>query len=292
MRAVLVFATALLVLADTLAFAGGVSAKREAVSSTNFSRPHDLILSPDGRLLFVTDMDNSQIKELDPKSLKIVGAFGINELSRPHDLVFGPDGLLYIADTAQDRIAIYKMTGAIASPVGQIAGLDGPEGLDFGSDGRLYVANTSGGSVVVLDNGKIVGETSKAAGIGFIRPHDLDVDAKGQVYVCDSGNDRIVILDANLKFLKEFKGPPYNFHEPKYIGFDDAGRLYVADEYSNQLKIFDAKHRPVLTIGDGEPGTEGGRLRKPEGVTVQGDQMWVSDTYNDRILRYRLSFDK
>jgi len=283
--------TALFIPGGGIVSAEEITAERVAVSSTHFSRPHDLVLSPDGRLLFVTDMDNSQIKELDPETLKIVGAFGINELSRPHDLVFGPDGLLYVADSANDRIAIYKLFDAIANPAGEIGGLDGPEGLDFGPNGRLYVANTSGNSVVVIEGGKITGKVTKADTVPFRRPHDLDVDARGRVHIGDAGNNRIVVLDGNLKLLHVLKDEPYHFHEPKYMGFDAENRLYVADEYNHQLKIFDAERRRLLlTLGDGNPGTENDRFKQPEGVTIRGDQMWVSDTYNDRILRYRLSF--
>lgn len=291
MRILLSLLAVLWFLSPDVAGAQQVSATREVVSKSHFSRPHDLVLSPDGKLLFVTDMANSDIKILLPESLKIVGAFGIGELNRPHDLVFAPDGRLFVADSNNDRVAIYKVSGAIAVPDGKIRGFEVPEGLDFGPGGHLYVANTSEGSVVKVDpkqNDKVVGRIDEAANAEFERPHDVDVDAHGLVHVSDPGNDRIVVLDENFKFIKEIKS---GFNEPKYFGFDDKNRLYVADEYNNQLKIFDAELNLMLTLGDGKAGTENGRFYQPEGVAVRGDQMWVSDTYNDRILRYRLSFE-
>lgn len=48
--------------------------------------------------------------------------------------------------------------------------------------------------------------------------------------------------------------------------------------------IFDPQYRLLLTLGTA--GNE--PLNQPEGVAVRGDTLWVSDTYNNRILRYRL----
>ncbi len=40
--------------------------------------------------------------------------------------------------------------------------------------------------------------------------------------------------------------------------------------------------------GPGRRGKGADRLNKPEGVEAVDDRVWVSDTYNHRILLYRL----
>ncbi len=116
----------------------------------------------------------------------------------------------------------------------------------------------------------------------------MGVDARGRVYAVDPGNDRIQVLSPALGLLGVLAGPPYDFDEPKYLAFDERGWLYVADEHNNQVKIFDENRKPLAVIGSGERGKGPDRLNKPEGVEARGGRVWVSDTYNHRIVLYRL----
>ena len=56
------------------------------------SQPHDAAFSPDGRLIYVTDMRNGRVRVLDAMTLKPVGVFGEGELSYPHDAEFDGAG--------------------------------------------------------------------------------------------------------------------------------------------------------------------------------------------------------
>jgi DNA-binding beta-propeller fold protein YncE len=98
----------------------------------------------------------------------------------------------------------------------------------------------------------------------------------------------VQILDRDLQPLRMLGGAAYGFNEPKYLAFDEHGRLYVADEDNHQVKIFDAQYQRLWVIGTGRAGTAPGELRKPEGVTARNGQVWIADTYNNRIVRYRL----
>ena len=188
---------ALLTFAIPAAPVWALGAALKAASDTSFSRPHDLVLSPDAASLYASDAGNDAVQVLDPMTLRTLGTIGPDELDSPHDVVF---------------------------------------------------------------------------------------DARGRLLVADTGNDRIQILAADLNVLRSLGGVGYDFNEPRYVAFDGQGRLYVADEYNDAVKIFDAQYRLLLTLG-----TAGNApLNRPEGVAVRGDTLWVSDTHNDRILRYRL----
>jgi streptogramin lyase len=144
--------------------------------------------------------------------------------------------------------------------------------------------------VLAFEGGKIVARAG-SHGSGpeqYIRPHDVHVDAKGRVFVVDSGNHRIKVLDRDLKIVKVLDQKTYNFNEPKYMKVDDRGWLYIADEYNSQLKVLDDAYRLVGVIGTGKKGSGPNELNWPEGVEVLGDRLWISDTYNDRILLYRI----
>lgn len=285
---------AVILAASVLSTAGAaeqIAFERLQVSDETFERPHDLVLSADGKHLYVADVGNNVVRVLDPESLATVGRIGGDVLAAPHDVTFDSDGRLLVADSGNDRTVVFEVAGPTGRKIAVWeAGQASPEGVAAATDGRVYVTNASAHTVLVLENGRIVNRLGgRGAGPdGFARPHDIHVDAKGRVLIVDPGNNRIQIRDLQLKLLRTLEGPGYDFNEPKYVTVDAAGWLYVADEYNNQVKVFDADFRPVATLGDGQAGKGPNRLRKPEGVEVRGDRLWISDTYNDRILLYRI----
>ena len=133
----------------------------------------------------------------------------------------------------------------------------------------------------------IAGEDTKSSIDEFTRPHDIEARSDGKIFVVDSGNARIKILDKNLKLERILGGPGYDFNEPKYIPFDPRNWLWVADEYND--KVFDQHYRLIHTIGPGQAGVGPNQLRKPKGVDVRGNKVWVSYTYNNRVLLFQLS---
>jgi DNA-binding beta-propeller fold protein YncE len=172
--------------------------------------------------------------------------------------------------------------------------LSSPEGVAVSEHGDLYVANTGTHNITHFSGAsknKPFNDTGKA-GRGaseFIRPHDVEIWGN-RLYVTDPGNNRIKILSLDLRNQQILGGAPYDFKEPKYLALDEQGRLYVADQYNNRIQIFAAypEHDKLLASITVYPFN--GRtymLNKPEGVEVRGDNIWISDTYNNRILLYR-----
>ncbi len=260
------------------------------ISERVFSRPHDLVLGPAQALLYVADVGNHSVKVLEPDSLKVVGEIGKGELDSPHDVAFDAKGRLLVADSGNDRIAIYEISGNGGSLAGELTGeLDSPEGVVEGPAGRVFVTSAESHTVTVFVRGlpeRTFGSGGRGPG-NFIRPHDIEVDSQGRIYVTDPGNNRIHILAADLKTIHMLAAPAFKFNEPKYLAFDPKGRLYVADQHNNEIKIFDRNLRRLDTI----PPSRGGRARRlnwPEGVASDGERIWVSDTYHDQILLYRL----
>lgn len=264
----------------------------ERANDSGFANPHDLVLAPDGRYLYVADLGNDVVRVLDPITLELRGNIGHGELRAPHDVVFDRAGRLLVADSGNNRIAVYDVHGAQGRRVAEWQnGLDSPEGVAVGADGRVYVTNAGAHTITVFLDGKVVSRAGRGGDATgeYRRPHDIALGPDGRLYVADSGNHRIQILDAALKSVKSLSGPCYRFNEPKYLAFDERGWLYIADEDSHQIKVLDTTHRLVATLGSGRAGRAPGELRKPEGVEIRNGKLWVSDTYNHRILLYRLT---
>jgi YVTN family beta-propeller protein len=290
MQKLALFALALFV-ATTAPAAAQVTATFEAQSDRSFGNPHDIVLSPDGSKLYVADVNNNAVKVLDPQSLATIGAFGTAELSRPHDVAFDREGRLLVADTGNDRIAIYALSGVTGELVDEIGGLASPEGVVVARDGTIYLTNVGRHNVEAWRDGERVARRGgRGSGANeYVRPHDIDIGPDGHIYVSDPGNDRIQMLDDALRVVGGIGGERYDFNEPKYFAINGNGWIFVADEFNHQVKILNKTLEMVGVIGSGKSGPGANEFDQPEGAEIRGTTLWVSDTRNGRITRFSLT---
>ncbi len=277
-------ATLLLLLFAAAAASEEITMRYVTASEEHFSEPHDIVLGPDNKLLYVADNGNDRIVILDAETLRQVNVFAEGEVSQPHDVAFDTLGRLLVADTGNSRIAIYEKAGDRWQLTGQLSErIRRPEGVAVHADGRVFATGSSSNNLVVYKEGKLVAERG-----GFSSPHDVEFDRKGMVWVADANNDRMVELDHRLEITRILSGPSYNFRGPRYQDFDASNRMYVADKYSNSIKVLAPDGELLKVVGGDKPGKGANRFDRPEGVEISGGNIWFSDTYNDRIVRYSL----
>ena len=60
-------------------------------------------------------------------------------------------------------------------------------------------------------------------------------------------------------------------------------------EIVHQVKVLGTDMRLLYTLGTGKAGMGPGIFDRPEGIAIDGEDVWFSDTYNDRIVRYRIN---
>lgn len=284
------FLVTMVMLSPHLLYAEEGAALFLKASSGKFDHPHDLTLGPSNQYLYVADMGNHVVKVLDPFSLKTLGVIGKGELNAPHDVAFDRVGRLLVADSGNDRIAIYKVNGVKATYEGELrGGLGSPEGVTSDSRGVIYVTNAQLHNVVAFKDGKKVDVLGShgPGGRQFMRPHDIEFSHHGQLYVGDPGNNRIQILSPSLDVVGTFRGDGADFHEPKYIAIDENNWLYVADQFNHQIKVFNRDRKSIAMIGTGKAGKRIGQLDGPEGVEARIGHIWIADTHNDRIVLYK-----
>jgi DNA-binding beta-propeller fold protein YncE len=253
-------------------------------STTALENPHDLKLSPDGRYLFVSDVGNNRVAILDPETLELRGEFGADHQSGTHDVDFDAEGRVYVADTHNNRVLIYAMDGLEARRVGELGErIRGPEGVLAHPNGRIYVGGAWSGNLVVYEDGRVVAELR-----GLSSPHDVELAGTGDVWLADAGNDRLLLLSPELEIKQELGGDKYDFDGVRYLDLTPGGMIIAADKNNHVVKFISAQGDLILTLGDGKPGRGAGRFTTPEGVEIRGATLWLSDSGNDRIVKYQI----
>ena len=108
-----------------------------------------------------------------------------------------------------------------------------------------------------------------------------------RVYVCDTENDRIAVFDRFGGF--EGRLGEGSLSGPRGVCLGPSRSLFVADTGHNRVLVFDLDTGEVVQkIGGPAPGSLGGSFREPHGVGVHGDLLYVTDTGNHRIQRFRM----
>jgi len=276
-------------------FAAWVQAKEERSppqfirsSSDRFANPHDIELDPTGKWLYVADTNNHIIKVLDATSLELKVTLGRGELNAPHDVHFTADGRLLVADSGNNRVIIYALDNFTVTLVGELTeGLRSPEGVTSDAAGHIFVASTGNHRILKFHQNRLLKEIGKRGHdkLEFERPHDIEMTSDGLLYVGDPGNERIQVLTDALTFHSYITGTDKPFKEPKYLAIDNKNYLYLADQQNNLLRIYNPERKQVALI----TSAGGKQLNYLEGVEVGHERIWVSDTYNNRILLFQWS---
>lgn len=145
--------------------------------------------------------DRVQKFDVDGKWLLEFGGFGTGDgqFQRPMGIVWR-NGLLYIADSINNRIQVFRDDGQFVGVLGREADLPRlhyPYDLAGGPNGDLFAIEYGGNRVTRLN---LQGETlgtfgSTGHGVGeFSTPWGLSVDSSGRIVVADTGNRRLVEL--------------------------------------------------------------------------------------------------
>ena len=256
-----------------------------SASTVELNNPHDLKLSQDGKYLFVSDVGKNRIAVLNPNTLEFITEFGSDHQSGTHDIDFSADGRAYVADTHNNRVAIYDMDGATAQLVGELTErIRGPEGVLVHRNGRIYVAGAWSNNVVAYKNGQVVAELR-----GLSSPHDLEETIGGDIWLADAGNDRMLLLSSELDIKGELSGKRYNFNGVRYQDVLSDGTLIVADKNNHQVKFIGIDGRLLLVLGEKKRGKGRGKFTTPEGIEVKDSTLWISDSGNDRVVKYEIS---
>ncbi len=242
-----------------------------------FNAPQGLLLVEN--TLYIADTDNHMLRQAKYASFHVDtvlgnGALGYDRrgghagraqaLNSPWDLAY-LDGLIYIAMAGLHQVWTFDP----ATGVGQVALGTGRENITDGPGHRAALAQPSGLSAA---NGILYFADSETSAVRQYDPRSGEVTT---------------LVGEGLFVFGDVDGPLAEARLQHPLGVaaqDDA--VYVADTYNHKIKRIDLRARTIATIaGTGTPGREdNGQLA----LAVNGDNLLITDTNNDRIIHLRL----
>lgn len=253
-------------------------------SGPEFFDPHDIEIGPQG-FLWVADKFGDRVAKVDPDSLEIVETFGDGRFLGVHDVSFGPDGRIVVAVTGLGQAQVFEPPATLDARPAYAISAPRTEGALIHDNGRIYVMATGLGILGAFENRAMV-----ASARGHAGAHDVAQGPDGSVWVADTGNARLLRYSPDLKLLQVINGPQFGFVGPRYLAVTPSGRVTVADQDAHRVLLIDPDADPsgalVGVIGTGQPGMGPGLFDDPEGVATDGTHFYISDSDNNRIVRY------
>ena len=210
---------------------------------------------------------------------------------------------VYVADSNNNRIQIFKTDGTYRTQLGRTGTSDEPgtfttlRRVAVAKDGDVWGADLWGWRLVRFDRSSsaftyaqtIGGNPPPATpGAVFNEPRAVAVSSTGNLNIIDTVNQRIVEMAPDGSIIGtcgERDSRPISLNWPRGVALDPVtGDRWVADTKQSRLQIFPAKCS-AQKIRVGTKGSGTGEMNWPYSVAIRAaDRLaFVADTQNNRI---------
>ncbi len=210
-------------------------------------------------------------------------------LREPMAVTVDQAGNLYIADTGNDSVKVFRRDGKLLFSFGKsgsAAGeIDYPYGIAVTPEGNILVSEPPNGRITEFDSrGRfrriLVGRTND---MGLIRPGPLAITPQGEIVVADLWGHQVLVLNADGELLRRIGSPGNGTGQLKYpqgVAVDGEGRIWVADGGNNRVQVFDAEGRFLFKV----EGPSEGSFALVRGLAVDAlGRVLVADAIAGRI---------
>jgi DNA-binding beta-propeller fold protein YncE len=283
-----------LVVSTIAGTAGSVGSVDATGTSARFGQANGVIVSPDGKFLYVTDYGNSTIRKMDLSNgsvTTLAGSAGLTgttdgsgtvaRFNGPHQIT--TDGTnLYVTDYINNSIrqiviasgVVTTLAGSTSGSAGTVDGIgtavrfNGPSGITITSDGTaLYVTDSINNSIrkIAIATGTV---TTLAISATLSNPAAIICDSSGTIlYLTDFNSNMIrkILISSgvvtNIAGSTSYygsadgTGTAASFNGPNGITLLGTN-LYATDSYNNTVRKIVVATGAVTTVA-GSAGTPG-----------------------------------
>ena len=203
--------------------------------------PHGMIVSHDGKLLFVTTETPQAVLELDSTTGKIFHVWNTNQ-ERSHMIVTTPDeSKFYVTNTVSGSVSVINRTSGEVKvlPTGP-----GTEGIAISPDGKeVWAASRADAKISIISTATDAIVATLLS--GGKSPKRLDFTPDGsQVWVTNSGSGETAVFDARARQLV---GSIATSKDPSGVAISpDGRRAYITNSAANLLTFVDVATRKIL----------------------------------------------
>ncbi len=122
-------------------------------------------------------------------------------------------------------------------------------------------------------------------------PQGFVIDKSGNIFIADTKNNTIRQIDGKTTKISSYANvsgeygkkdgfrPMGTTAEPEAVALDRINRLYIADTLNSVIRRVEGTSIITLPV----PG-----LNRPRGLTIRGNEIYISDTGNNRIVKVGL----
>lgn len=193
-----------------------------------------------------------------PKYLYTIYGSNTTTLNKPLFTAVENDKI-YVADSKNDRIAIFGYDGKFLSQFGAggAGRLRTPVYIEF-IDSEIFVADTGTKKIHVFNN---QGQFIRYFGDKSINMPIAVVYKNEKFFVLDGARAQIKVLDNSGKVLNQFGkegGEQGAFYHPQSIYVTDDSKIYVVDSNNNRIQVFDLQGSFLQEISGVDTNGAGG----------------------------------
>ncbi len=215
------------------------------------------------------------------------------QVRSPKSIFIGPKGEMYVADSGNDRVQIFKADWTYDNMFGESGSGEGqfrnPSAVAVNSSGNIYVADTRNKKLKAFssDGMFLFAVGPEFGGITLASPVSAVCDENKNVYILDSVLKKVIVTDSMGKFLRAWDDSG-NLQDPASLVYDGKGFFYILDRGTYNVKIFDKNG--IFTSSFFAKGRGERELWDPQDLAFRNDKIYVSDRENARILAFDISY--
>lgn len=218
-----------------------VRAVKDTFDLGSYTKPHGIIVSRDGKRLWVTCEGAQAVLELAADTGKILAAWKTDQETSHMIVPSADEGKLFVSNIRSGSATVIdRASGQVTS----LATAAGAEGIDRSHDGReVWVTNRSDSSISVIDTARDTVVAKVASG------GDMPIRVKftpdgTQAWVSNARSNAVTVLDAKSR---QPIGTVAVGAMPVGIQMSpDGGRAFVANTNDNLVTVIDVRTRKVV----------------------------------------------